>query len=610
MSRKHKFLLIDDQIENLITIKALVKEAFAGAEIFTAQSGETGIKEAQANEPDVILLDILMPGMDGYEVCRRLKADLILRDIPILFVTALKSEKENRLKALESGGEAFINKPIDDIELFVQLRGMLKIREKNIADRNEQERLNQLVLEKTGELLTLKEKYAGILNDLPALVCEFNPDSTLTYVNKTYCDYFKTNQDELIGKPFLDFLPEQSREKAKRKYLSLRPHNPINHYSHQTEVNGEMRWQEWRDRAIFDKNNQLVNFYSIGVDITEKKLAEEKLLFLSYHDHMTGLYNRRFFEEEVKRLDKARNLPLTIIMADVNGLKLVNDSFGHDAGDQLLQEAAKAIQQGCRLDDVVARVGGDEFAILLPNTDSKTATDVIKRIKGYIEEFGQEMGLLTVSFGHMTKTEEYVSMKEIYAGAENQMYMHKAYESSSMRSKTIDVIMNSLFEKSVRENAHSKRVSQFCRLIASKLDFDEDEIKTIEMAGLVHDIGKIGVDEKVLNKSGALDKEEWLEIRKHPEAGRRILSSVKEYMEISEFIATHHERWDGTGYPEGLKGEEIPIEARIIAVADAYDAMTSERTYKKPMSQEEAMLELLRCKGTHFDAIIVDVFVD
>ncbi|PKM91003.1 MAG: diguanylate cyclase [Firmicutes bacterium HGW-Firmicutes-12] len=601
--------MIDDNQGNLISLKALINESFPHVEIFTAQSGEAGIEIAKVNEPDVILLDILMPGMDGYETCRRLKANPRHNGIPVIFVTALKSDKENRLKALESGAEAFINKPIDEIEFYVQLRGMLKIRERNIINSNENEKLNVLVNERTKDIIDLKEKYKNILDDLPALICEFMPDSTLTYVNKTYCRYFQMSREDLIGKAFLDLLPENSREKVRKKYLSLSPRNPSNQYVHKVMLNGEEKWQEWRDSAIFDEQGLLKHFFSIGVDITERKKAEEKLLFLSYHDHMTGLYNRRFFEEEVKRLDKARNLPLTIVMADVNGLKLVNDSFGHAAGDELLKKAAKVIQEACRADDIIARVGGDEFALILPQTDRNSAENLIRRIRENIVKGNTNTYVLSISFGHATKSEVREDINEIFANAENYMYKHKAFESASMRSKTIEVIMNSLFEKSARESAHSKRVSQICELIALALNFDEDEINTIKIAGLVHDIGKISVDEKVLNKYGTLDEDEWIEIRKHPESSRRILSAVKEFAEISDYVVAHHERWDGMGYPNRLKGEEIPIESRIIAVADAYDAMTSQRSYRKPMSKKKAIDELKKNTGIQFDPEIVEAFL-
>ncbi len=190
------------------------------------------------------------------------------------------------------------------------------------------------------------------------------------------------------------------------------------------------------------------------------------------------------------------------------------------------------------------------------------------------------------------------------------MYRHKLYERSSTRSKTIEIIMSTLFEKSSRESQHSNRVSAICKAIASKMNLDKDDVNKIRIAGLVHDIGKIGIDETILNKAGLLNSDEREQINKHPEIGWRILSSANEFSELAQFILDHHEKWDGSGYPNGLKGKSIPLEARIISVADAYDAMTSARSYKAGVTREEAVNELKRCAGTHFDPDIVKVFVD
>ena len=346
------------------------------------------------------------------------------------------------------------------------------------------------------------------------------------------------------------------------------------------------------------------------MDITNRKKAENELLYLSYHDHLTGLYNRRYFEQELKNFDTPENLPLSIIMFDVNGLKLVNDSFGHDLGDVLLKKSAEAIKKACREDDIAARIGGDEFVVLLP----KTAASEALQISNYIKELASNEKVanmeLSISYGYDTKKTDNQSIIEIIANAENHMYRHKLYERSSIRSKITDLIMNTLFEKSGREAAHSNRVSIICQSISSKLNMGKDAVNKMKIAGLIHDIGKIGVDERILNKLGSLTAEERGHIERHPEIGWRLLSSTDEFSELAKYVLSHHENWDGTGYPNGLKGETIPLEARIISVADTYDAMTSERSYRKKMSRDEAVKELIRCSGTQFDPMVVDVFIN
>jgi diguanylate cyclase (GGDEF)-like protein len=375
-------------------------------------------------------------------------------------------------------------------------------------------------------------------------------------------------------------------------------------------IDGSNGWMWARGEAYKDSNGNIISLWGAAQDITERKKAEEKLVYISFHDHLTDLYNRRFFEEELKRLDKDCNLPISIIMCDINGLKLVNDSLGHYSGDALLKKAAETIKKACREEDVIARIGGDEFVVILPKTDSDNTQQVSNRIKDLASKEKVANIELSISYGHDTKTLDTQSIVEIIANAENNMYRHKLSERSSMRSKTIDLIMNALFEKSNREAIHSNRVSSLCKAIGSKMNFDKESVNQIGIAGLIHDIGKIGIDEKILNKPGSLTADEKVEIERHPEIGWRLLSSTNEFSVLAQFVLSHHEKWDGSGYPHGIKGKEIPLESRIIAVADAYDAMTSERSYRKALCKDAATKELTRCSGTQFDPEIVDVFVN
>jgi diguanylate cyclase (GGDEF)-like protein/PAS domain S-box-containing protein len=348
----------------------------------------------------------------------------------------------------------------------------------------------------------------------------------------------------------------------------------------------------------------------VSRDITDRKQAEENLLYQSYHDYLTGLYNRRIFEIELKRLDTKRNLPISIAMGDVNGLKLINDSFGHGVGDELLQKVAEVIKKACRADDIIARLGGDEFAVIFPQTDAAETELIIARIKDLLSQ--EKAGFLdiSISFGFEIKTDTEEDIQIVLKNAEDHMYRHKLHESMSMRSNTIDLVMKTLFEKSKREMLHSKRVSETCEKIAIGLGLESDSIKDLKTAGLMHDIGKIGVADQILNKPTKLNSDEWEEIKKHPEIGYRILSSVKEFSELADHVLEHHERWDGQGYPRGLKGEEILLEARVIAVADAYDAMTNYRTYVEMTSEEQAVKEIRRCAGTQFDPAVARVFIE
>jgi diguanylate cyclase (GGDEF)-like protein/PAS domain S-box-containing protein len=345
-------------------------------------------------------------------------------------------------------------------------------------------------------------------------------------------------------------------------------------------------------------------------DVTEEYRQREEIKHLSFHDHLTGLFNRRLYEAELTRLDTERNWPLTIVMGDVNGLKLVNDTFGHTAGDQLLVKAAATIKNSCRADEIVARIGGDEFAILLPKTDGFEAEKLIKRIRGLCEIERIEGLEVSISFGYGTKTSEADDIELILTKAEDMMYHNKLFEGASIRRNLIDSIFNALNSKSEREKNHSRRVSELCERIGIVLGLEDYMIKEMGTLGLLHDIGKIAVSDTTLNKPGSLTEDEWIEMKSHAEIGYRILSTNNDTAKIAEYVLAHHERWDGKGYPKGLKGVGIPLQARIIAVADAYDAMTEDRHYRRAIGKLEAIKELEINAGTQFDPQIVTAFVN
>jgi diguanylate cyclase (GGDEF)-like protein/PAS domain S-box-containing protein len=360
---------------------------------------------------------------------------------------------------------------------------------------------------------------------------------------------------------------------------------------------------------IRDKYGDLIGCVLIFRDISEKKEKRKQIEFLSYHDQLTGLYNRRFFDEELKRLDTARNLPIALLFADINGLKTINDGFGHNRGDLMICQFAEELKKTCRSDDIIARTGGDEFVILLPKTDMNAVQRLVDRLKDRIEQV-KIMGIsLSVSFGWEIKNNDAQPIRDVLKKAEDFMYQKKIINSYSKRNEVIKYILNSLLIKSPLEEAHSKRVSALCESIAKAYGLSDDETRELRVAGELHDIGKIAIDSIILNKTEKLTDEEWKEIKAHPETGYRLLGSSLEYHSIAGCVLEHHERWDGRGYPAGLAGESIEWKARVIALADAYDAMTSERPYRKAMTDAEAVAEIKDMAGKQFDPDIVKTFI-
>ncbi|MHB8072277.1 MAG: HD domain-containing phosphohydrolase [Desulfosporosinus fructosivorans] len=361
---------------------------------------------------------------------------------------------------------------------------------------------------------------------------------------------------------------------------------------------------------IKDTLGNVIGAVLVFRDFSDKKEKRRQIEYLSYHDQLTGLYNRRFFEEELKRLDTRRNLPLSFVFADVNGLKTINDAFGHQSGDLLIQQVSDVFKTECRADDIISRTGGDEFVILLPKTEAVFVQELVKRIKEKIEQKKIMDINISVSFGWDTKTREDQFAPDVLKNAEDLMYKKKIFNNASKRSEVIKSILNTLHLKSPREDAHSKRVSIICEDIGRAYNLSDDEIKELRIAGELHDIGKIAIDEVILNKPSKLSEAEWAQIQHHPETGYRLLGTSNEYYNIAEYVLAHHERWDGNGYPKGLKGEAIHWKARIISLADAYDAMICERPYRKALSEEYAVAEIKKNAGTQFDPDIARVFIE
>jgi len=344
-------------------------------------------------------------------------------------------------------------------------------------------------------------------------------------------------------------------------------------------------------------------------DITNRRVTEDKLSYICYHDQLTGLFNRRFFEEELKRVDTLRNYPIAIVMIDVNGLKLINDAFGHASGDELIKTVSDLIQKELRSDDIVARIGGDEFSLIMTKVNEPDLISLKSRLEHSTKSRTIQDIPISIAIGYALKHEENMPISQVLNSADVMMYQNKLAQRAALRKEAIEIILHNLEKKYPEEREHAKRTSYICKLLGKQLGFSQTQLLELLTLGYYHDIGKIALQDNILNYKGSLDAHQWDNMKRHPETGYSILSSSNEFAPIADSVLSHHERWDGSGYPKGLRGDEIPFYARILAVAEAYDALTRDQPYRKAVDDEEALEIIKDNAGTQFDPKIVKALI-
>ncbi len=447
---------------------------------------------------------------------------------------------------------------------------------------------------------------------------EVNKDEVLDYIfNHQKCTRVNKatlNQYGMTEEEFIDQIPGkmvvydiEQRKDSWRKLLDIGFYHTI---TDERKADGTQMFIEGDYTCMHDSLGRVIGYFGNQQDVTERIQKQREIEFVSSHDYLTELNNRRYYFEQFKQYDRPECLPIGVMMFDVNGLKIINDAFGHAVGDEALITLGNILKVTFEHKDVVSRIGGDEFAALLPNTTSEKLQAYKEQIQESVRKKKIQNIELSLAIGYELKKRTEEDPDDILKLAENHMYRHKITEGTSIRNRAISAILQTLTDKYDAEKEHSQRVSCFCKLIGQELKIKADEIKGLEQAGLFHDIGKISLPDSILEKPGKLTYEEFEIIKTHTETGYQILRAADEYSDLAIHALHHHERWDGKGYPSGMKGNDIPLFSRIICVVDAYEAMTADRPYRKKMSEEYAISEIIKCSGTQFDPKIAKLFVE
>ncbi|MDD2422408.1 MAG: PAS domain S-box protein [Heliobacteriaceae bacterium] len=478
------------------------------------------------------------------------------------------------------------------------------------------------------QFLTAHQQLQDIIDFLPDATFVIDKDKKIIAWNRAIEEFSGFSKREVIGKgdyayaiPFygeprpilIDLVGREIPETAARYEHFKRQGNAIFGQIYVPFIRKKRGAYLWGIAApLYDSRGNWNGAVESMRDITDRKELEEQLKYLSLHDPLVGLYNRAYFEQEMCRLEKGRSTTVGIIVCDLDGLKLINDTLGHDTGDGMLMAAAKIIRRVFRESDVVARIGGDEFVVLLPDTDRRTVEKAYHRIREAINAYNEvnpELPL-SLSIGFAVGHNNEKSMAALFEQADDNMYREKLHRKQSQRSAIVSAMMKAMEARDFITEGHAARMQKLVVKLGNHVGMDNRQISDLRLLTQFHDIGKVGIPDRILFKPGPLDPGELEEMKRHCEIGYGIALAAPDLAPIADFILKHHEWWNGQGYPFGLQREEIPLECRVLAIADAYDAITSDRPYRKARSSEAALVELARCAGTQFEPRLVESFIE
>ena len=448
---------------------------------------------------------------------------------------------------------------------------------------------------KADQLFLENQRFKHLINSTQDFIIHLNTNGFIVYASGSGLEKIDVKPEELINKHVESFNHELFRYQETKDHFMF-------------DWKYKKCFFETSMSPIYDQNHNIIGSVLISRDITDYKKRQAEIDYINQHDFLTDLYNRRMFIEKFNELNEQKAFPITVMMMDLNGLKMLNDAFGHQVGDEALVEVSNAFRKVFK-DHFSARIGGDEFAVILTGLEKHEIENMKHNFRKVVSAIVISDISLSISVGYHMVYEVCHNINDVLKEAENNMYRHKVIESMSVRNQAIRAIHKTLTDKYKEERIHSEKVSMICYVMGLAMGIKDEQLEELKMAGLYHDIGKIAIPDAILDKPGPLTKDEFELMKTHTEIGYQILRAADDYSRLAEYALSHHERWDGKGYPRGIEKEEIPLFARIISLADSYDAMTTNRVYRSKMTKDQAIQQLIKGSGKQYDPKLTKIFI-
>lgn len=451
-----------------------------------------------------------------------------------------------------------------------------------------------------------------ITENMRDTLCQVNRNGTFEYCSPSVYSNLGYPPEDLIGSSIFDLIHPEEKDfiEAALKEIMTQGYTTAS-VCRVRHAQGHYIWMESSGSLLYESDSENISgAVIVSRDITQRKMAEDNLIYMSEHDPLTNLYNRVYIRRQIIDFTTEPGRDYGIICFDINGLRLINDTMSYETGDKLVLIIAELLAAHTPDNAILAHTGGDEFTMFLPHAGNSLVDSTCQNIVAAIEKYNQDHPDLPVSLAIGSALAlQTKSIHDVLVEAVNNMFRDKLHQNSSGQNAIVSSLMQAMLERDFITSGHADRMEKLVANMGAICQLSTSQINDLRLLARFHDIGKVAIKDSILFKRTSLTPEEKNQMQRHSEIGYRIAQAAPNLRHIADWILKHHEWWNGEGYPLGLKGEEIPMQCRILAIADAYDAMTSERPYRQPLSHEAALEELRRCAGSQFDPWLTVDFI-